>query len=232
MADDIVYILKDDVRADELRYSLRSVCENFDFGRVWFYGGCPAGIVPDAHVPFIQVGETKWDRSVSTLAAIVDNDDITEDFYLFNDDFFVLKRYDQHPIVDGGIRGRVAELERRYHGPTRYSARLSDTADWLEENGYGTVNFATHTPLYVNRGAAHEVLALAPASILFRNVYGNMDGLAAVSNDIGDFKIWDHASVPDEGDPLVSTTNRSFADGEVGRYIRARFPEPCRYEKL
>ena len=56
---DIVYILKNDIDSDELRYSLRSVCENFPCRRVIFIGGCPKDIVPDVYIPHEQIGHTK-----------------------------------------------------------------------------------------------------------------------------------------------------------------------------
>ena len=50
--NDIVYILKNDVEPNELRYSLRTVEKNFPHGRVFFFCGCPQGITPDRFVPF------------------------------------------------------------------------------------------------------------------------------------------------------------------------------------
>lgn len=44
---DIVYILKNDVKPDEIRYSLRSIEQNLEHGNVWFFGGIPEGIRPD-----------------------------------------------------------------------------------------------------------------------------------------------------------------------------------------
>ncbi len=44
---DVVYILKNDIKSDELRYSLRSVCESFPCRNVVFIGGCPNDITPD-----------------------------------------------------------------------------------------------------------------------------------------------------------------------------------------
>ena len=38
---DVVYILKNDVKPDEIRYSLRSIEQNLEHGNVWFFGGIP-----------------------------------------------------------------------------------------------------------------------------------------------------------------------------------------------
>ena len=38
---DVVYIVKEDPRNEELRYSIRSVCENFPVRNIWIFGYCP-----------------------------------------------------------------------------------------------------------------------------------------------------------------------------------------------
>ena len=66
---DIVYILKNDIGtgSDELRYSLRSVAENFPVRYVWFVGGVPEGFKPDKTIKHEQRGGTKWERAKSSL---------------------------------------------------------------------------------------------------------------------------------------------------------------------
>ena len=59
---DIVYILKNDIASEELKYSIRSVCENFPYRRIIFVGGCPKDIVPDVYIPHVQKGKTKWEN--------------------------------------------------------------------------------------------------------------------------------------------------------------------------
>lgn len=229
MDKDIVYILKHDVAADELRYSLRSVCENFCYRDVWFYCGCPDGIMPDHHIAFEQVGTSKWERSCSTLRAICGNDDITPSFYLFNDDFFIIEPYEQDmAITDRSIWHHAFDIMER-HGRSAYVSRLLDTARWLEEHGYPTVNYSTHTPLLVNRATALEVIDGVPSEILFRSVYGNVSGTPYA--DRGDGKIVSRSALPEPGCPVISTTDKSFRDGEVGKWVRERFAEPCRYEE-
>ena len=68
---DIVYILRNDIDSDEIRYSLRSVEKYFPHGKVWFYGGKPAGIEPDEYVKVIQQGASKYAKVTNTLSAVV-----------------------------------------------------------------------------------------------------------------------------------------------------------------
>ena len=63
MKHDIVYLLRNDIAGEELRYSIRSVVQNFPYRKIVFVGGKPEGIEPDIYIPDIQEGKTKAQRS-------------------------------------------------------------------------------------------------------------------------------------------------------------------------
>ena len=108
---DIVYILKQAIAPDELRYSLRTVEANFPHRNVWFFCGNLKGIKPDGAVWFTQKGRNKWERSTSTFHKIVEIEDITDDFWLFNDDFFVLKKVKDVPYMYyGTLEDRINSI--------------------------------------------------------------------------------------------------------------------------
>lgn len=96
---DIVYVVKDAAYNDELKWSLRSVEKNFPHKRVWFYGGKVVGLHPDKQVVVKQEGSRKYDRVRNMLKMIAENDEITEDFVLFNDDFFVMDKVESLPYL-------------------------------------------------------------------------------------------------------------------------------------
>lgn len=102
---DIVYFVKSDVFNEELRYSLRSVEANWPYFRVWFCGGCPDGIKPDIMMRLNQQGLNKWEKVRNSIITVCENNEITEDFWLFNDDFFVMKKpkVDFEPLLDGHV---------------------------------------------------------------------------------------------------------------------------------
>ena len=87
---DIVYFVKDTQVNEELRHSLRSL-KNFPHNKVWFYGGCPDGLKPDYHIEVEQDQPTKWQNIFKMFKLACSNKDITKNFWLFNDDFFVMK---------------------------------------------------------------------------------------------------------------------------------------------
>lgn len=226
---DVVYILKNDVRPDELRYSVRSVVANFPHRRVYFYGGKPDGIDPDVYVPFDQTGSSKWERSTSTIKEICKNDDITEDFWLFNDDFFIIRKVTNFPpMVMGSLDYRVQRIFKKHNMNTSYSQRLRDTQRILKQQGYDQLDYACHCPMLINRAKALKTLKKFNSFPMFRSLYGNHHKVGGVLTD--DFKIFDMDVLPRDGVAIVSTTDKTFKAGKVGEYIRNMFSEPCEYE--
>lgn len=227
---DIVYILKKDVKPEELRYSLRSVCENFPYRKIWFYCGCPEGIKPDEYVPFEQKGVMTWEKTTSTVEAICRNKDITEDFYLFNDDFFIMKPVEETPIYyDRTLFRRIQQIQKKRGGaPSLYSMQLAQTRDALQEEGYKTFNYAVHMPMLVNRKKALEVIHQYPNLRMFRSVYGNVADVGGEQH--ADVKIVGKDIEPPKDCDFLSTGDGDMKESKVGRFIMERFPNPCKYE--
>lgn len=229
MAYDIVYILKEDIDSEELRYSLRSVCKNFDFNKIWFYCGCPEWAKPDYHVPFKQKGYNKLDKVHNTMRAICENEEITSSFYLFNDDFFILKPYNQETQFCNGTLLHLADLieKRNSNKGSFYSHYLCYSQEVLNKNGYDTLSYACHVPILINKEKALETLNSFPGNTLFRSMYGNHHSIGGIL--IEDVKIVDYTSIPGDWN-FVSTNEDSFARGAVGEFIRQTFPIHCHYE--
>ena len=227
---DIVYVLKNDVKAEELRYSLRSVCENFPYRKIWFYCGCPEGIKPDEYVPFIQKGVMTWEKTTSTVEEICKNKNITEDFYLFNDDFFIMKPVEDMPIYyDGTLFRRIQQIQKKRGGaPSLYSMQLSQTRDALQEYGFKTFNYAVHMPMLINRKKALEVIRQYPKLRMFRSVYGNVANVGGEQHK--DVKIANKDIEPNKDCDFLSTSDGELSESKVGRFIMERFPNPCKYE--
>ena len=229
MKHDVVYILKNDISSDEIRYSLRSVVANFPHRRVYFYCGKPEGIDPDVHVSFQQVGGSKWIRSTSTIKEICNNDDITEDFWLFNDDFFIIRKITEFPtMVMGSLDYRVQRIFKKHNMNTNYAQRLRDTQKILKQYGYDQLDYACHCPMLINRAKALQTLKKFRSYPMFRSLYGNHHKVGGVLTD--DFKIFDMDALPRDGVSIVSTTDKSWKHGKVGEYLRLMFAEPCEYE--
>lgn len=230
MKHDIVYLVKECSANEELRYSLRSACENFSFRKAWFYGGRPSYLMPDGWVYVLQNQRTKWMRTTNMIRLICQNDEITDDWWLFNDDFFVLQKTDgiEAPFHDSIYRHIVRIEDRHGRKSTAYTQQLRDLAAALERKGCTTYNYALHMPILINKKKALATLDAFPDCPMFRSLYGNYNEIGGT--DIRDCKIAGLDRIPAEDALFISTNDDSFASGRAGAFIREKFPDPCKYE--
>lgn len=228
---DIVYVVKDSAYNDELKYSLRSVEKNFPHNRVWFYGGKPIGIHPDKQVAIVQKGKTKWDKVRSLIGMICENDEITEDFVLFNDDFFVLQPVVNLPSFCDGTLDNLANkiIEKNNGRPSPYTNKIIEASILLKKAKRTTHNFELHAPMIINREKMLKTRERFPDAPASRSLYGNYNKLKP--RQLNDTKIVSLRGKPGLSKVFVSTEDRSFSDGEVGEYIRSLFPTKSRWEK-
>lgn len=225
---DVVYILQENIRPDELRYSLRSVEENLVHGKIYFYCGKPKGIEPDVYVPHVQSGSTKWERARSSLVKICKNDDMTKKVWLFNDDFYVLVPVtSEKPLHRGLIRDHYLDVEKRHGRITAYTRQLRNSEDMLKSAGLTTLDYALHVPILIDREKMLEALRMFPRCPMFRSLYGNYAGIGGDFHQ--DVKALDPGEKIPGGADFFSTSDRTFS-GSVREQIEARFPDPCKYE--
>lgn len=228
--NDVVYILKRNIDPDELRYSLRSVDENFPCRKLWFVCGQPEGFKPDGRIVHIQHGMTKWERTRDSLLQICACDEITEDFFLFNDDFFVLKKQEGPFVnmVNGSIERYVNDIIIRNQRGSDYTVRLQQLMSKLKAKNKDTINYAVHMPMLMNRKLVYELICSKDDDPMFRSLYGNWYEVPYVYHP--DCKIYDFHKIPDDTWDFVSTNEMSFKSGRIGEYLINRFPFPSRWE--
>lgn len=228
---DIVYILKEDTDPAELIYSLRSVEANFPHRKVWFVCGQPEGLTPDGRILHVQRGDSKWERVKSSLYAILKAPGITEDFYLFNDDFFVMQpvRGEFINFSNGTMEKRIRDIEKKNLRVSKYSRELLKAKITLSKRGCDTISFAVHMPILLNKHLIRKTLDEFKGEVMFRSIYGNFNHIPYIFHE--DVKIYENHIIPDEDCDFLSSTEFSFRDGEVGKFIRERFPNPSRFEK-
>jgi len=223
---DVVYVLKPDIEPEELRYSLRSVEKNFPHRKVWFVGSKPEGFEPDAAIYHTQTGNSKPLLIKSSLWEVIRNDEVTENFFWFNDDFFVMKPVKKFiDIVDGDLDRRICELHRE-QGPSPYCRLLIKAQQELMINKKPTMNFDVHYPMLINKELARNSINKC-SSPQFRSIYGNFNNIPYVVHP--DCKVYDYETIPKD-ETYLSTNDDTFKNGKVGEYIRNTFTEPSRFE--
>lgn len=230
--NDIVYFVKASAHNEELRYSLRSVEQNFPHRKVWIYGGKPSDIEPDEFVPIRQVGSNKWEKVRNMLWKACQNPDITDDFFLFNDDFFVMHKIESYePIFDGTVYQWIISVEgRNFDAPTAYTLELRKMIHELEHKGITDElkNYAVHMPMLVNKSKMIDVIREFD-SPMFRNIYGNYWHIGGTN--LKDMKILRRNQVIEEDAPYLSSDDNAFMFKEIGQYIKNKFQGKSRFEK-
>lgn len=228
---DIVYFVKESETNDELKYSLRTL-DNWPYRYVWFCGGCPADLRPDKRLKIPQKGFNKWEIVRKNIRLALENEGISENFWLFNDDFFILKPFTTDaPQYDGELIDYIESIIKKHNGSeSQYTLRLRGTIEALEKIGCTTLNYEVHKPMLINKQMGLEILKRFPNVPGFRSLYGNYYQIGGINRQ--DMKIRATSydmSVVDEWD-FLSTSDDSFKNGEVGRYIRDKFKERSRFE--
>lgn len=229
---DVVYFVREGEN-EELRYSLRSVDKNLPHRRLWIYGGKPEWANPDefVQIPQNSTDKTKWDKVQENLRRVAINDEITEDFVLMNDDFFINQPITRiEPAIAGTLQQHIERIERNYrNAPTTYTIELRRAQRVLEEAGLPTNSYELHIPMIINRKKLAETLAFFTPRHATRSLYGNLNRVGGSRQK--DCKIIRLGQPFDREARFLSSDDSTWGDTELGRFIRGRFPDKSRWEK-
>lgn len=227
---DVVYILKNGINPNELRYSLRSIEKNLAHSKVWFVGGQPEGLIPDGSIAAEQRGFLPWEKARSSLIDACTCEYVSERFWLFNDDFFVLKPVESEtPFFGGMLRDHILQIEHLYNDKrTAYSKALRYCEQVLKESELSTFDYALHLPMLVDKERMLEAIETFSECPMFRSIYGNYAEIGGVQHN--DVKIRGLSDpIPEDAD-FVSTNSSSFCFGLVGKQLRQMFQERSKFE--
>jgi hypothetical protein len=233
---DVVYIVKALENNPELLHSLRSVAANLPHRHVWLVGYRPRWVAAEVgYVPTIQRGP-KHSNTWTNWTAAARCPDISDEFTLFNDDFFVTKPTDDVPPLHRGPLGEMIDWYAQYR-LTSHRQRAAVTRQALQRAGRGEplYSYELHTPMVINRHILAEGVRIlgrttAGVNISKRTFYGNLAGIGGErSQDVKVMKGSD--GVPEVRLPFLSTAPASWT-GLAGGWIRQLFAEPGRYERV
>lgn len=224
-----------DDRSD-LRYSLRSLAANAPvIDDVWIVGDVP-GWIRDAHTIPLDPLPGKFENQRQSIEAFLHHPDAPKQFYLLNDDHFVIERVDGPlPAYHIGKTSEfVASLPPRKRLKNTWVKAVMATAGWMEDMGYGDVLcYEAHTPLLFDRRKLGDLLSAYPRDV--RLAVGEMyaaAGAGGEGRDVGNAKVRKDDRLADklaQDMPYLSASPVSWVQ-DLGDYVRALFPEPCRWE--
>ncbi len=228
---DIVYIVKPGRVNDELTFSLRSL-KNIPHGKVFIVGGCPANINKKnvCHIPTEQTA-TKWQNSTRNLLVACKDRQISKDFILFNDDFFILRPIQEQDLLLD--RGPLIEVYNEYVGKytdNEYIRGMRQTAELLKNLGIDNpISFELHIPMILNKNKVLKMFDLPGVKDIKvlhkRTLYGNL--YLSGTQTVQDVKCYNHFNAH-KPRTFLSSIDTFF---EPLRYwLIGQFPNKCPYE--
>lgn len=180
---DYVYVCKDGEN-EELRYSIRSVVANSNVSSLWVVGGKPDWYTGN-YIPVNKPG-TKMDKVVNNLKAIIDSTEISEEFVLMNDDFFILDKIDSVPDLHGGSLMEKINLYLDIVPRSSYTRHLHKTYNWIKRRGVKEpLDYELHVPMKMTKTNLKKVIDYP---VLWRSAYGNLFDVGGI--EIEDVKVY------------------------------------------
>ena len=163
---------------EELRYSIRSVAKNMPHSNIVVVGGKPDWYKGK----FIEVNtltangrasRNKYENAKNNIRHIVDNPEISDEFVLMNDDFYVMQPVDNLQYYHGGLLENKLTQHKLFAPSAPYTNVLVRTRQVLDALDIkDPLDYALHVPMRFHKNKLFEVLKQPIASI--RTLYGNI----------------------------------------------------------
>lgn len=223
---DFVYILKDTPTNEELKYSLRSIEKNAGdlINRVVFVGGKPDGFKGYKYIKNNQIFNTKHKNTIMNIYAACITKDITDNFVLMNDDFYIMNPLDDvYMYYDGTMAKRIEELP-----DGSYKCNMQDYYEVLSNHVTNPLNYAVHTPMLINKQLARFVIKQCEPEHNFRNLYGNCMRQITPSVAVKDNKYRSKDKTWDKKATFASSDDETFP--KMKTYLRNKFKDKSKWE--
>jgi hypothetical protein len=214
---------------EELRYSIRSVVKNLPHDNLWLVGYKPSWYVGN----FISVlnTTTKFENIRLAIKAAAEHNEISDNFILMNDDFFVIRPANPDVVLHGGLLTDKINRYRSMLGSGRYITLLENTHKFLIKSGIkNPLDYDIHTPMVFNK---NNLLQIINRRHFPRSLYGNIFKVGGeFTNDV---KVYPDNSLLkydiQQDSPYISTQDDSF-DNLFNSLLKHMFPDQSKYEHL
>jgi len=228
---DFVYVCRNGDN-EELRYSIRSLIKNTESPNIWVVGGKPKWYIGN-HIP-VQQSTTKYQNVLNNLKAIANSKEISNEFVLMNDDFYIVKPIDKIETYHGGLFQNKINLFAKNVPSSHYTKMLKNTRDKLFDMGIKSpLDYAIHVPMIFEKDKFSTVIE---PNHSFRTLYGNIFNVGGI--EIDDVKFHRKATRewavnPDLENldlPYLSSSDSAFE--ELYKYVlRGMFPTKTQHER-
>lgn len=223
---DCVYICRPGDN-EELRYSIRSVVQNLPHKDIWVIGYKPKWYIGN----FISVENTttKFENIRLALKTAAEDQRISNDFILMNDDFFIINPVKTVVPLHGGLLIDKINRYRDILGPNRYVTILENTYKFLIKSKIeNPLDYDIHTPMPMNK---NNVLKIINRKHFPRSLYGNIFNIGGEL--IKDVKVYPKDNLMwqeiDINSSYLSAQDDSF-DIIYNEKLKQMFNKPSKYE--
>ena len=234
---DIVYILGSGStwQDNEIRYSLRSVEQNVkDLGNVFVVGEKPDWLQNIIHIACPDSYGIKWRNAYTKISLVCKNSELSDEFLLMNDDFFILKPImaSEYPYYFSSVLTQAGSIAK-----AKFLTTPEKLASHVSFYGKMVRNFSVHRPIRYdkNKFLAMPKLDLAMTGFSVRGFYGNYYGLPAIQcRDITLsplMKETDYDKATDNRTD-ISIFSETARTASFQNWIKSKFPLPSRFEKV
>lgn len=229
---DFVYICRSGEN-EELRYSIRSVLHSFPDAKVWLVGGKPDWY--EGNYVSVEQNHNKYTNAINNLTTLCNTEQISNNFILMNDDFFIIKKIDKIDYSHGGLLSGKIDKYVKITGSSLYIKKLIQTNTRLNERGINKpLDYELHTPMPMERDKLLTIIKKYP-SCLWRSMYGNIFEVGG--SQMQDVKVYTNrrhlarSNEITEQSIFLSTEDQAFA-GIQNKILNNLFLEPSRYELI
>lgn len=226
---DYVYVCRSGEN-EELRYSLRSLEKNLPDVNVWLIGDAPSWYTGNI-VRTKSVGQ-KYGVVRNSLKVLSETADISEDFILMNDDFFVMQPLEEVEVWHGGLLWDGWRSRSRLEPHSVYAQYLLETYKTIKHSGVkDPINYELHTPLPMTKTSLSEAIGQVG---LWRSIVANKNFVGGKEHE--DVKLY-HKSSPlyrsreGLGNSLYISSDDGSFDVLKDKYLAELFSKPSRQER-
>lgn len=229
MPDILVYIRSGD--NEELRYAIRSWCQNLTFSKLCVVGGPgPSWLCPDMYIEN-PIRYAVMRQCYDNLIRALKSPALSNDLLILMDDVFVLRKFSKWQNFNRGTLEKQAQRVGGTSGSRAYAKLVQATHEELVRTISSPLSFEEHAPFSCKKDKLLSLLETyggeKMSHLLFRSLYGNLCGCSSEYKK--DVKVADDRGRIPADVPIVSTNESSFA-GTVGSEVRLIFQNKSRYE--
>lgn len=256
---DVVYPFYNLGSNEELRYSIRSMEENFTSLRnIWIIGDKPDWVndqvryIPYDHVKRLSSNEYAKGRNIcEKMLRAAMTSDISTDFVYAGDDHYLLRPWCLEDFTRKVlIREDLNNFPKEYLDPrtrpwdslNEWQTALWNTYDKMKLFGYYGWNYETHTPKLINKVNLIKTFSqygIGDGRLIWHTAYFNMhwqvkSAISSEQSEIkaGFYKPYTPEEIATKMNPatFLSHNDKGLTD-DLRNAIMIRFPEKSKYEK-